>query len=131
SRSPSATGGQDREHHLADAVAADAATKVDQVESYVLVLELFQRHQRVGGRSKREVQLRRDETMSPLATTSSRRRASGRSASGIAGDAGLDEGLGDRPAFHHRIALDLLFLGSERRTILGQFAGRNPAISVD
>src|SRR6516165_11872506 len=84
-------GAQDREYQLADAVAADIAAKIDEVQADLVLLQLFQRFERIGGRAERAIQFRGNNNIArlehrqqPLTFRTIRERHR-------AGHAGLDE----------------------------------------
>src|SRR6516164_2667539 len=105
---------QDREHQLADAVAANIAAEIDQVKADLVLLQLFERFERVGGGAERAIKFRGDNNFTglerrqePLTFRTIRERHR-------AGHTGLNEELGDLPTLHHGVAVDLLLLRVER-----------------
>jgi hypothetical protein len=50
--------GQDREHELADAVAAHVTAKIDHVEADAVRLQFFKRPERIGCRAERAIEAR-------------------------------------------------------------------------
>ena len=59
-------GRQDREHELGDAVAANIAAEIDEVEADLVLLQLFERFERVGGGAEGTIKFRRDNNITRL-----------------------------------------------------------------
>jgi len=57
---------QDREHQLADAVAADIAAEIDHVQADAVLFELFKRSERIGRGTKCAIELCGNDNVASL-----------------------------------------------------------------
>jgi len=59
-------GRQDLEHELGDAVAANVAAEIDEVQADLVLLQLFERFERIGGGAERAIKFRGDNNITRL-----------------------------------------------------------------